>query len=181
VDEEPSGHDPDFTSDRGLALCPLLVLVARQVHGLEAERVNRARPHDLGGRTIARHVLANTPAGSRIWIWGWHLWDVYPLTGMFSASRIYKSDGLLTTGNDATWRRPRSPLRFVDGPAAQLLLEDFERTPPHYIVLGSTVPAAEFRALQAHLRVHYERDTRVRLGRVQFWVLRSAALTAAER
>ena len=158
---------------RAALLAPLLLLVARQVHLLHAERVNRARPHDLGGRTIAKHVLANTPEGARIWIWGWHLWDVYPMTGMLSASRIYKSDGLLTTGNDATWRSPRSPLHFVDGPPAQMLLEDFERTPPYYIVLGSTVPDAEFRALQAHLRAHYLRDTRVKLGRVQFWRLRS--------
>jgi hypothetical protein len=152
-----------------LVFVPILALVARQVHLLHAERVNRARAHDLGGRTIARHLLADTPAGARIWVWGWHLWDVYPFTNMLSASRIYKSDGLLTTGNDATWRRPRSPLQFVDGPPAQLLLEDFKQNPPYYIVLGSTVPAHQFKALQTHLRTHYTRDPRTKLGRVQFW------------
>jgi hypothetical protein len=155
-----------------LAFAPLVLLVARQVELLKAERINRARAHDLGGRKIADHLLANTPPDARIWVWGWHLWDVYPLTNMLSASRIYKSDGLLTTGNDATWRRPRSPLQFVDGAPATLLLEDFARTPPYYIVLGSTVPAHQFSALQTHLRTHYTRDHRVRLGRVQFWHLR---------
>lgn len=154
---------------RGLVLVPALVLALRQLAVLELQRADRARPHDQGGRAIAAHVLAHSEPHDRIWVWGWHLWDVYPLTGLRSGSRVYKSLGLLTPPNDDTWRRPATRLRFVDGPAAQLVLEELRANRPAWIVLGSTVPRAEFEGLQALLREEYAQDRRVRVGRVQFW------------
>ncbi|MCX4244433.1 ArnT family glycosyltransferase [Paraliomyxa miuraensis] len=160
---------------RCVLLVPTLLLVLRQGAVLEHQRADRARPHDQGGRVIAKHVRRHSEPGDRIWVWGWHLWDVYPLTGLRSASRVYKSLGLLTPPNDDTWRRPATRLRFSDGPAAQLLLEELRANRPVWIVLGSTVPRGEFEALTQLLREDYVRDRRVRLGRVQFWQRRDRA------
>jgi hypothetical protein len=157
---------------RALALMLLAVLGVRQVEILAQTRHDRAQPHDLGGRRIAEHVVANTEADDTIWVWGWHLWDVYPLANRMSGSRIYKSLGILSQPNDDTWRRPASPLRFVDSKYADMLLADLEANRPAYIVLGSTVPHREFEGLHEFLRANYRRDHRVRIGRVQFWRVR---------
>lgn len=164
---------------RAVLLLPALLLCLRQLAVLDHQRKDRARPHDQGGRVIAKVVSTDRRQGDRIWVWGWHLWDVYPLTGMRSASRVYKSLGLLTPPNDDTWRRPATRLRFVDGEAAAILLEDLDAQRPAWIVLGSTVPRREFRALTAFLREHYVLERKVRLGRVQFWHRRDRA--AAQR
>jgi hypothetical protein len=156
---------------QAIALVPVALLVGRQVLLLDGERTNRAQPHDLGGRAIAKHVRAYSPPGERVWVWGWHLWDVYPYTGMLSGSRLYKSVSMITTPNDSTWRRPRQPMHFVEGPMSDLLLADLDRTRPYFIVLGGSVsvPRREFTALRAFLAAHYRIDRRTRLGRVQFW------------
>lgn len=154
---------------RGLLLLPALVLVGRQAMFLDQLRRDRASAHDLGGRKIAEHIGPRTVDGDRIWVWGWHLWDVYAFTGRRSASRVYKSIGLLTPPNDDTWRTGATKATFVDGEAAAILLEDLERERPAWIVLGSTVPVQEFDALRGVLRAEYRRDRRVRIGRVQFW------------
>lgn len=148
---------------------PIVLLVLRQGTLLVEQRRDRARPHDQGGRVIAKHLQGELAADERIWVWGWHLWDVYPMTGRRSASRIYKSLGLLTPPNDDTWRRPATPLVFVDGEPARILLEDLRASPPGYIVLGSTVPHRQFQALRELLAEQYIRDHRVKLGRVEFW------------
>jgi hypothetical protein len=148
---------------------PIVLLVLRQGTLLIEQRRDRARPHDQGGRVIAKHLQLELPADERIWVWGWHLWDVYAMTGRRSASRIYKSLGLLTPPNDDTWRRPATPLVFVDGEPARILLEDLRAAPPGYIVLGSTVPHRQFTALRELLAELYVRDPRVKLGRVEFW------------
>jgi hypothetical protein len=157
---------------RAVALLPALLLLARQGVLIEAERVNRMRPHDLGGRAIAKQVRKMTQPGDTLWVWGWHLWDVYAFTGRLSSTRFYKTMELTTSANDSTWRHPRSPLHFRDDLAAKMLLEELEASPPDYIVLGSAVPIREFAALRAFLRTRYKRDRGVRLNRVQFWALR---------
>lgn len=150
-----------------LALCS--VLVFRELLMLEQVRDDRARAHDIGGRRIAKHLLANTEPDDRIWMWGWHLWDVYPLTGRMSGSRIYKSLGILSQPNDDTWRRRAKPLHFVESEFSQQLLVELDASRPAYVVLGSTVPHREFDELHAFLRAHYRRDRRLRIGRVQLW------------
>jgi hypothetical protein len=157
---------------RVVALLPALLLVARQGVLIEAERVNRMRPHDLGGRAIAKRVEQATDPGDTLWVWGWHLWDVYAFTGRLSSTRFYKTMELTTSANDATWRHPRSRLRFRDDLAARELIAELRETPPDYIVLGSAVPVREFDELRALLRERYVRDRAVRLNRVQFWKLR---------
>ncbi|EDM80355.1 hypothetical protein PPSIR1_11285 [Plesiocystis pacifica SIR-1] len=155
---------------RVVASALALGLVLRCGLLLDAERRSRARAHDTGGRRIAAHLIEHGEPGDRVWVWGWHLWDVYPLTGQLSASRVYKSLGILSQPNDDTWRRPSTPLRFVETEHAQTLLDDLERTRPRFIVLGSTVPRREFGALQTFLRAHYRLDRSApRIGRVQFW------------
>ena len=144
--------------------------------GLSVRR-DRMHPHDAGGRAISAHINPRLAEGDRVWVWGWHLWDVYTFSGARSGSAIYKSLGLLTPPNDDTWRTPGSPLRFVDGPNAERLLEELEGQPPRWVVLGSSVPAAEFGALQAFLRRKYKRDRSLRLGRVQFWLRRDTPPT----
>jgi len=156
---------------RALGLALLSVLVVRQGLVLERVRHDRAVSHDHGGRQIAMHLVANTEPDDTIWVWGWHLWDVYPLSDRMSASRIYKSLGVLSQPNDDTWRLPASPLRFVDSEHADTLLAELDANRPAYIVLGSTVPHREFTALHELLDAHYRRDHRVRVGRVQFWRL----------
>ncbi|MEM6291463.1 MAG: hypothetical protein AAGA54_09370 [Myxococcota bacterium] len=158
---------------RAVALLPALLLFARQGVLIDGERTNRIRPHDQGGRFIAKRVRQVTRPGDRIWVWGWHLWDVYAFTGHLSSTRFYKTMELTTSANDSTWRHPRSPLHFRDDLAASALLEELEADPPEYIVLGSAVPVREFDALRSFLRTHYRRDRAVRLNRVQFWALRS--------
>jgi hypothetical protein len=154
---------------RALVLGLCSVLVWRELLMLEQVRDDRSRPHDLGGRRIAAHVLANTEPDDRIWMWGWHLWDVYPLTGRMSGSRIYKSLGILSQPNDDTWRRAAAPLQFVESAYSRALIVELEASRPAYVVLGSTVPHREFDALRSFLREHYRRDRRVRIGRVQLW------------
>lgn len=155
---------------RTLLLAASLVLVGRQLVSLEKVRLGRARPHDLGGQRIAAHIGPRLEPQDTIWVWGWHLWDVYPMTGHASGSRIYKSLGILTQPNDDSWRRPAAPLKFVESEYSRMLIADLERSRPKYIVLGSTVPRGEFEALQSFLRTHYRRDRAApRIGRVQFW------------
>jgi hypothetical protein len=154
---------------RALAITLLVPLFARQALIIDAQRRDRGSAHDTGGRKIAEHVAANTEPDDVIWVWGWHLWDVYPLANRMSASPIYKSLGVLTPPNDDTWRRPASPQRFVDSQLADRLLDDLARTRPAYIVLGSTAPREQFTDLQTFLRREYRRDHRLRIGRVQIW------------
>lgn len=166
---------PRSWSVRLVALLPALLLVGRQAVLIDAERTNRMRPHDLGGRAIAKRVEQVTEPDDTLWVWGWHLWDVYAFTGRLSSTRFYKTMELTTSANDATWRHPRSPLHFRDDLAAKELLGELRSAPPDYIVLGSAVPIREFLELRAFLREHYTRDRGVRLNRVQFWALRPQA------
>ncbi len=154
---------------RALALTLLAPLVVRQGLIVEAQRSDRGMAHDRGGRAIAEYVVANTTPDATIWVWGWHLWDVYPLANRMSASPIYKSLGVLTPANDDTWRRPASKQVFVDSDHAARLLDDLASARPAYIVLGSTVPRQQFADLQKFLRREYQLDRRVEVGRVQFW------------
>ena len=156
---------------RALVLVPLAsILLLRQAAILDHARRDRSTAHDSGGRQIAAYVVENSETSDRIWVWGWHLWDVYPLSGRRSASRVYKSMGILTQSNDDTWRSGTSPPHFVDSPRAQMLMQDLEADPPRYVILGSTVPHREFTALQDFLHAHYRRDRRgPRIGKVQYW------------
>lgn len=155
---------------RALGLLLALPLVIRALALDLAVREDRGRPHDAGGRTIAAHLAAHTEPGDRIWVWGWHLWDVYPLTGRRSGSRIYKSLGVLSTIPDDTWRTPASPLQMAEGsPYPALLIEELSASRPKFIALGSTVPREDFTALRRLLARDYVRDRRVRVGRVEIW------------
>jgi len=159
-------------STRAVALLPALLLLGRQGVLIDAERTNRMHAHDLGGRAIAKRVRQMTQPGDTIWVWGWHLWDVYAFTGHLSSTRFYKTMELTTSANDSTWRHPRSPLHFRDDLAARALIDELYDSPPDVIVLGSAVPVREFAELRGFLRAHYRRDRKVRLNRVQFWQLR---------
>ncbi len=158
---------------RLVLLAPVIVLLARQWRLDLDMRIDRGRPHDDGARTIAKHLAPRLPHDAKIWVWGWHLWDLYAFTGKRSATVVYKSLGLITGPNDDTWRLPATRERFVDGPWAKRLIEDFEATPPAYIVLGSTAPHREFEALRELLARDYVRDQGVKIGRVELWRLRS--------
>lgn len=164
---------------RAALAAPLLVLVARQAMFVDQLRRSRAKPSDTGGRVIAAHIGPRTEPGDTIWVWGWHLWDVYALTGRRSASVVYKSIALLTRPNDDTWRTAPSKPVFVDGPVARRLMADLQAAPPVWVVLGSTAPSRDFTALTTFLRTHYRRDRRVTLGRVQFWHRTDRARTDA--
>lgn len=154
---------------RTLALVLALPLVIRQGLIVDAQRSDRALAHDAGGRKIAEFVAAHSAPDDTIWVWGWHLWDVYPLADRMSASPIYKSLGVLTPPNDDTWRRPASKPRFVASELSDRLLADLERARPIFVVLGSTAPREQFRELQDFLRRAYRQDPRIRVGRVQVW------------
>lgn len=148
---------------------PLVALLVRQFEIDRATRFDRARPHDAGARAIAAHLTGVLQPGDRIWVWGWHLWDLYALVDARAATRIYKSLGLIEPPNDDTWRLPASRLRFVDGEYPRQLVEEFEQDPPAVVVLGSTVPQREFTALRAFLKAHYVRDPAVRMGKLELW------------
>ncbi|MEZ4453534.1 MAG: hypothetical protein R3B09_29010 [Nannocystaceae bacterium] len=152
----------------GLALAGLLTIRAL---ALELDvRADRGRAHDRGGRAIAAYIADRSAPDDRIWVWGWHLWDVYPLAGRRSGSRIYKSLGLLSTINEDTWRTPAAPLRMAEGsPYPALLIADLEASRPRYIALGSTVPRDQFTALRELLARDYVRDRGLRVGRVELW------------
>ena len=145
-----------------------------EVHGENETLLNPIKQALLNdnARRIAAHLIANTEPDDTIWVWGWHLWDVYPLTNKLAGSRIYKSLGILSQPHDDAWRRQATPLRFVDSEYATLLLADLDANRPAYVVLGSTVPHREFVELHELLRAHYRRDHRLRIGKVQFWRLR---------
>ncbi len=162
-------------STRAVALLPALLLLGRQGLLIDAERTNRMYAHDLGGRAIAKRVREMTQPGDTLWVWGWHLWDVYAFTGHLCSIRFYKTMELTTTANDSTWRHPRSPLHFRDDLAAKALIEELHASPPEVIVLGSAVPIQEFAELRGFLQANYRRDRKVRLNRVQFWQLRHDA------
>lgn len=147
-------------------------LLARQVDVLRQERAARAEAPDEGVRRIADHLRGIAPEDATLWVWGWHLWDLYPATGMLSPTRLYKADNVIATDNDATWRRPRSPLHFREGPLADTLLAELQADPPFAIVLGSAVPHYEFVELRRLLRTHYRRDRSVQVHRVQIWIRR---------
>jgi hypothetical protein len=149
------------------------VLTARSGLLLIQLRGARDVPRDAGGRRLAAHIEAHTAPDDTIWVWGWHLWDLYPLSGRMAGSSIYKSLGVLTPPNDDSWRRGPSPLHFVDSSRADLLLRELRASRPRYIVLGSTVPHPEFQALRDYLATSYALDRRVRVGHVQMWRLRA--------
>lgn len=154
-----------------LLLAPLLAILAlRAGFALHATRVDRARPHDDATRTIGRFLARNTAPNDRIWVWGWHLWGTYAYSGRLSASRVYKTLGLLTPVNTDTWRTPAPAPTFLTGsPYAQLLLDDLSASPPAFIVLGGTAPRDQFIALRRFLAAEYVRDLRLRIGRVEVW------------
>ncbi|MBC8067518.1 MAG: hypothetical protein IAG13_04220, partial [Deltaproteobacteria bacterium] len=154
---------------RAVLLLPAVALIARQVDLDLDMRSDRGRAHDDGARTIARHLAPRLSDDARIWVWGWHLWDLYAFTGKRSATRVYKSLGTITGPNDDTWRLPASELHFVDGEYARMLIAEFEARPPAYVVLGSTAPHREFEALRVLLARDYVRDRGVRIGRVELW------------
>jgi hypothetical protein len=105
---------------------------------------------------------------------------VYVYAQALPGATIYKSLGQLTPPNDDTWRRPASPLVFVEGPAARRLIAELEAAPPAWIVLGSTVPHREFTALRRLLTHRYVRDRSAPvIGRVEFWVRSDRRPTAA--
>jgi len=161
---------------RALGLGLALVLAMRSAWLSKTLHDNRRRSHDRGARILAEHIAKGVLPGDRIWVWGWHLWDIYAFTGCLSGSTIYKSLGLLTPPNDDTWRTPASRLVIAeDDTYRRLLIEDLSATLPSYIALGSTVPRAQFPELRAFLRRNYVRDFGVRVGRVQVWRRREAA------
>jgi hypothetical protein len=145
------------------------VLVARTLLVLDETRRDRGQAHDEGARRIAAHIVAHSSEHDHIWVWGWHLWDVYALTGRMSGSPIYKSLGILSQPNDDTWRRPATPQRYIASEYSQQLLADLDATRPVFVVFGSTVPHRYFTELHAFLRKHYRRDYGVRIGKVQIW------------
>ncbi len=157
---------------RWLMAVAVAILIARGGLLLLHLRGARDVPRDAGGRRLAAHIEAHTDPDDTIWVWGWHLWDLYPLAGRMAGSSIYKSLGVLTPPNDDSWRRRAGPLRFEDSPRAALLLQELRASRPRYIVLGSTVPHREFQALRDYLATAYVRDRRVRVGRVEMWRLR---------
>jgi hypothetical protein len=158
---------------RAVLLVPVVALLARQVQLDLDMRTDRARSHDDGARAIAKHIVPHLPDDATIWVWGWHLWDLYALTGKRSATVVYKSLGLITPPNDDTWRLPATRERFVDGPWAERLIADFEATPPAYVVFGSTAPHRQFTALRQLLARDYVRDRGLEIGRVEIWKHRS--------
>ncbi|MBZ5714504.1 glycosyltransferase family 39 protein [Nannocystis pusilla] len=154
-----------------LVLAPLvLALTVRAAWALRLTRDDRARPHDEGARTIGRWLGERTEPGDTIWVWGWHLWGVHAYSGRLSASRVYKTLGLLTTTHDDTWRTPAGPSQVLaEGPWAQQLLHDLAAAPPAYIAIGGTAPKQQFPALRRFLGERYVRDHGLRVGKVEFW------------
>ncbi len=161
---------------RGFGLGLALVLTMRSTWLLKAVHDDRQRAHDRGARILAEQIAKGVRPGDRIWVWGWHLWDIYAFTGCLSGSTIYKSLGLLTPPNNDTWRTPASRLVIAeDRTYRRLLIAELSVSMPSYIALGSTVPRAQFPELRAFLRRHYVRDVGVRVGRVQVWRRRVGA------
>jgi hypothetical protein len=154
---------------RAIVLLLATVLVARTVLFLDQTRRDRGQPHDEGARRIAAHIVAHSSEQDRIWVWGWHLWDVYALTGRMAGTRIYKSLGILSQPNDDTWRRPATPQRYIASEYSEQLLAELDASRPAFIVLGSTVPHRKFTQLHEFLRQYYRRDHAVRIGKVQIW------------
>ncbi|HWB77758.1 MAG TPA: hypothetical protein VG755_22480 [Nannocystaceae bacterium] len=150
-------------------LIPVVVLLARQLRLDLDMRNDRARCHDDGARTIAKHIAPKLPDDATIWVWGWHLWDLYAMTGKRSPTVVYKSLGLITPPNDDTWRLSATKESFVDGAWAHRLIEDFEADPPTYVILGSTAPHRQFDALRELLGRDYVRDHGLKIGRVEIW------------
>lgn len=155
-----------------IAALVIVALGARAVADLRAIRADRQRPHDAGVRAVARYVERHSGPGDTIWVWGWHLWGAYALTGRLAGSRVYKTLGLLTPPNDDTWRRPASsPQVSPENPWMAVLVEDLERTRPAVIVLGGTTPRSGLGPLRRLLHTHYRRDD-CRIGKVECWRLR---------
>lgn len=155
---------------RALALALVAGLALRSAWLGKAVRDDRGRVHDRGGRLLAEYIAKGTEPGDRIWVWGWHLWDVYAFTGHLSGSTIYKSLGLLTPPNDDTWRTPASKLVISEDMSYRtLLIDELSESMPRYIALGSTVPRGDFPELREFLRSSYVRDRGVRVGRVELW------------
>lgn len=154
-----------------LIVAPLvLALTVRAAWALRLTRDDRARPHDEGARAIGRWLGERTGPDDTIWVWGWHLWGVHAYSGRLSASRIYKTLGLLTTTPDDTWRSPAGPAKVLtDRPAAQQLMSDLAAAPPAYVAIGGTAPKHEFPALRRFLTDHYVRDHGLRVGKVEIW------------
>lgn len=155
---------------RWIAAPLLALLLVRAGMLLSATRVDRAQPHDEGARKIAAHIAAHSQPGERIWVWGWHLWGVYAYSDRLSASRIYKTPGLLTRFEDDTWRRPGAPpMLLPDSPYTAMLLRDLAEAKPAFIALGGSVPRERFTALRRLLAADYQRDLRVSVGKVEIW------------
>ncbi|MDC0717259.1 glycosyltransferase family 39 protein [Nannocystis bainbridge] len=154
-----------------LVLAPLiLALTVRAAWAVRLTRDDRARPHDEGARAIGRWLGDRTGPDDTIWVWGWHLWGVHAYSGRLSASRVYKTLGLLTTTPDDTWRTPAGPPQMLaDGPWAQQLLRDLAAAPPAFVAIGGTAPKHEFPALRRFLAAHYVRDYGLRFGKVEIW------------
>ncbi len=147
-------------------------MLVRQGLIVEAQRRDRQVAHDSGARKIADHLAAHTNLDDTIWVWGWHLWDVYPL----ASDRMSGEPDLQVArrAHPPQQRHLATPasksLQFIpDSPHAERLLADLEGAPPTYIALGWTVPREQFTGLRRFLAARYERDRRIQVGKVEIW------------
>ena len=103
----------------------------------------------------------NTKVNDQIWIWGRWAWPVYFYSQRESATRYFKSLGVLTTQLSNTWnpQRKTRPTAFNPNGPWKEAIGELQQNLPKFIVLARNEPYHQFKALKQLLRTHYQTVT----------------------
>jgi hypothetical protein len=100
-----------------------------------------SRPRYRGEWTAAQiageFIRTRSAPTDTIYGWGYGAWPVYFWADRRAPTPIYKSLGLLTTYNTNTAFHSGAQIHGRRGPALDLVLAAFERTPPRFVVLSN--------------------------------------------
>jgi hypothetical protein len=108
-------------------------------------------------KKVSQWVKTNRPRHEAIWVWGRWAWPAYFYTQRPSATRYYKSLGVLTTQLTNTWnpKRPSAPTRFDPRSEWREAIKELRGSPPGVIILAQNEPYSRFKALNQLLKERY--------------------------
>ncbi len=140
-------------------VCTLAVLTPALIGDwkqLDEIRTRRQHARDPEAQRAARVIVPNTSPDDTIWVWGRWAWPVYFHADRLSASRYYKTLGIITSNLTNTWRRGTAPTTFVDGGPDEAIIEDLKAKRPAFIVVSKNEDYRDWADFRALLRTDYQ-------------------------
>ncbi|MFH1132503.1 MAG: glycosyltransferase family 39 protein, partial [Pseudomonadota bacterium] len=130
-----------------VGLTPPVFPHIKKINDLKRNRYS-SKSLQIEAKTIARVIRKNTDAQTKIWVWGQPAWSVYFYADRLSASRYYKSLGIITNQPANTWRRSATTYFVRKGPW-HVISKDLARTKPRFVVLTKAQSALGWNELDS--------------------------------